>query len=218
MPCRLTCSIASPSESTTPTAIFSPWYSVSQSSRRRLADRRRAGVRRARSSPTSSTPASRELLEQRREQLGRDALVHQQRLGRVADPGPLDLRVVGDPLRHLEVGVLVDVDVAVARGRVHHRHLRDLLERVLQPLAAARDDQVDQPLLRRQLAELLAPAAGEQRDRGLGQARRRRAPRSTSAASAALEVSALLEPRSTTALPLLRQSAAASIVTFGRAS
>jgi hypothetical protein len=32
------------------------------------------------------------------------------------------------------------------------------------------------------------------------------------------EVSALEDPRSTAALPLLRQRAAASIVTFGRAS
>ena len=39
-----------------------------------------------------------------------------------------------------------------------------------------------------------------------------------SPARKALELSALLEPRSTAALPLFRQSAAASIVTFGRAS
>ena len=101
----------------------------------------------SRSSPTSSTPASLSLREQAGQQLRRDVLVHQQRLGRVADARPLHLRVVGDPLRHLQVGVLMHVDVAVARRRVHHRHLGDLLQRVLQPLAAARDDQVDQPLL-----------------------------------------------------------------------
>ena len=38
------------------------------------------------------------------------------------------------------------------------------------------------------------------------------------AASTAFEAAALLEPRSTAALPLFRQSAAASIVTLGRAS
>ena len=40
----------------------------------------------------------------------------------------------------------------------------------------------------------------------------------TRPASTPFEVSAALDPRSTTALPLFRQSAAASMVTFGRAS
>ena len=40
----------------------------------------------------------------------------------------------------------------------------------------------------------------------------------TSPASTPFEVSAALDPRSTTAFPLFRQSAAASMVTFGRAS
>ena len=84
--------------------------------------------------------------------------MHQQRLGRVAHAGTLDLRVVGDPPRHLEVGVLVHVHVAVACRRVHHGHRRHLLERGLQPAAAARDDQVDQAVGSRQLGKLLAPA------------------------------------------------------------
>ena len=99
-----------------------------------------------------------------------DRGVDQQGLGRVADPGPLDLGVDGDPPRHLEVGVGVDVDVAVARRRVHHRHRRDRLDRLLQPLAAARDQQVDEALLGRQLGELLAVAAGERQHGVLGQA------------------------------------------------
>ena len=55
-------------------------------------------------------------------------------------------------------GVGVHVDVAVARRRVHHRHGGHLLQRRLQPLAAARDDQVDQAVRSRQLREVLATA------------------------------------------------------------
>ena len=47
------------------------------------------------------------------------------------------------------------------------------LERVLQALAAARDDEVDEAVLGRQLGQLLATAAGHERDRGLGQPGRR---------------------------------------------
>ena len=66
-------------------------------------------------------------------------------------PGPLDLGVDDDLLRGVEVGAAVDVDVAVARGGEDHRHGGDALERRLQALAAARDDQVDDAGLRREL-------------------------------------------------------------------
>ena len=111
----------------------------------------------------------------------------------------------------------VDVDVAVARRRVDHRHRRDALERVLQPLAAARDDEVDDAVLGRELRELLAAAAGDEGDRALGQAGGSAAS-AAMAASTAFECAADDEPRSTIALPDFRHSAAASIVTFGRAS
>ena len=94
--------------------------------------------------------------------------MHEQRLGRVAGAGALGLGVEDDPQRVVEVGARVDVDVAVARRRVDDRHLGDLGQRLLQPLAAARDDQVDDALLGRQLGELLA-AAGQQRDRAVGE-------------------------------------------------
>jgi hypothetical protein len=61
--------------------------------------------------------------------------------------------------------------VAVARRRVDDRHLRDRLERLLQPLAAARDHEVDDALLRAQLGELLPPAAGHERERARRQPR-----------------------------------------------
>ena len=134
--------------------------------------RRRAARRRARDSAAST--------------VGRNASatsgVHEQRLGRVADAGPLRLRVDGDRQRLLEVGGAVDVHVAVARRRVDHRHRRDALERLLQPLAAARDDQVDAARLRRELRELLAPAAGDERHAAVRQPLllrrlRRRSPR-----------------------------------------
>ena len=72
--------------------------------------------------------------------------------------------------------------------------------------------------LRGQLGELLAAAAGDEADAALGQSRRdgrlggdlRRARRWSASAED--------EPRSTIALPDFRHSAAASIVTFGRAS
>ena len=57
------------------------------------------------------------------------------------------------------------VHVAVARRRVHHRHRGDLLQRLLEPLAAARDHQVDEALRGRQLGQLRAVAAVEQLDR-----------------------------------------------------
>ena len=91
------------------------------------------------------------------------------------------------------------------------------LQRLLQPLAAARDDQVDDALLAGQLGELLAPAAGHERDRARRQPDASTASRAT-AASTAFECAAEDEPRSTIALPDFRHSAAASIVTFGRAS
>jgi hypothetical protein len=59
--------------------------------------------------------------------------------------------------------------VAVAGGRVHHRHRRHRLDRCLQAFAAARDQQVDQALLGRQLGQLGVAAAGQHHHRVLGQ-------------------------------------------------
>ena len=125
---------------------------------------------RARSSPTSSTPASARSARTQREEVLGDRRVDQQGLGRVADARALDLGVDGDPPRHLEVGVGVDVDVAVAGGRVDDRHRGDVLERRLQAFAAARDQQVDEPVLGGELGQPLVAAAGEQQHRVLGQA------------------------------------------------
>ena len=110
----------------------------------RLVHRRLPGPPRARGRRrAASTPASRERPQRpRQERLG-DVGVHEQRLGRVAHPGPLKLGVEDDRPGGLEVGARVDVHVAVARGGVDHGHRGHALQRRLQPLAAARDDQVD---------------------------------------------------------------------------
>ncbi len=105
-----------------------------------------------------------------RQERARGVDVHEQRLRGVADARPLRLRVHDDALGRVEVGARVDVDVAVARRRVDHRDGRDALERVLQALAAARDDEVDDAVLGRELRELLATAAGNEDDRALGDA------------------------------------------------
>ena len=123
-----------------------------------------------RPSTRSSTPASRRAPSTRGRKAGADVGVHEQRLGRVADAGALGLGVEDDPLRGVEVGARVDVDVAVARGGVDHRHRGDALQRRLQPLAAARDDEVDDALLGGQLGQLLAPSAGHEHDRARGHA------------------------------------------------
>ena len=109
--------------------------------------------------------------EDRRRVARGDPLVEQQSLRRVAGGGALHLGVDDDPRRHLQVGIAVDVDVAVARRRVQHRHRRDRLDRLLQPLAAARDQQVDDALLGRQLGQPVAVAGVEQQHRVLGQPR-----------------------------------------------
>ena len=104
--------------------------------------------------------------QERRRRVG----VHEQRLGGVADARLLDLGVDDDRLGVVEIGGRVDVDVAVARRGVDHRDGRDGLQRGLQALAAAREDEVDDAVLRRQLGELLAPAAGDEADRAVGHA------------------------------------------------
>ncbi len=118
----------------------------------------------------------------------------------------------------VEVGGGVDVDVAVAGGGVDDRHGGDGLQRLLQALAAARDDQIDGVALRGELGELLASAAGHEADAALGQ------PGGDGGLAGDLREHGVgvrrrsRSPRRTIALPDFRHSAAASIVTFGRAS
>ena len=141
-------------------------------------------------------PRLAQLPERARQEVGGGVGVHEQGLGRVADGGPLHLGVHGDPQRVVEVGRRVHEHVAVAGGRVHDGHRGVLLERRLQPLAAARDDQVDQAVLGGELAQLVAVAAAPRSTRRPrvsrprwppptppGPARRSSAPPSTSRAA-----------------------------------
>ena len=75
---------------------------------------------------------------------GRDVSVHEERLGGVADAGPVGLGVHRDRERLVEVGGTVDVDVAVADARLDDGHRRLGDDGLDQVGTAARDEQVDQ--------------------------------------------------------------------------
>ena len=129
----------------------------------------------------------------RHERLG-DVGVHEQRLGGVAHRRPVGLGVEHDGQRQVEVGVPVDVHVAVADPGLDHRHRRLLDDGADQAGAAARDQHVDQaagphqrlrrlvPLPRDQLhrvgrqAGSLRGLAEHGHDRGVGAAGARGAP------------------------------------------
>ena len=95
----------------------------------------------------------------------------EQLLRRVADTRALRLRVDDDPLRRVQIGRGVYEHVAVPGGRVDHGYRRDALQRVLQALSAARDDEIHDAGLRGELGELLAPAARDEHDRARGHSR-----------------------------------------------
>ena len=81
--------------------------------------------------------------DQRLEVGRRHRAVDQQRLRRAADAGAPHLGVQHHLLRGLQVGGLVDIDVADALQVREHRHPRLGLHPRHQPLAAARHDDVD---------------------------------------------------------------------------
>ncbi len=144
--------------------------------------------------------------------------VDDQRLGGVAHPGSLGLGVDHDGLGHVEVGGGVDVDVAVADPVDHVGHGGVLLDGGDERRAAPGDEAVDDAVELheghgRGPAGVLHQAHGVDRQPGLGQA----VPQGV-AATTRLEEMAVDEPRSRTALPDLRHSPAASLVTFGRFS
>ena len=70
--------------------------------------------------------------------------VHEQRFGGVADAHPLALRIDRDRLRHGEVGRPIDVDVAVAREVLEHRHPRLGADASDECLAPSGNDDVDE--------------------------------------------------------------------------
>src|SRR5690606_4948750 len=85
-------------------------------------------------------------LDQRLEEAVGDPRVYEQRLGRAANAGPAHLGVDHHRLRHLEVGLAVDIDVVDALEMGKDRNPRLHLDAGDEALAAARDDDVDGPV------------------------------------------------------------------------
>ena len=185
MPYVLTWSIASSTESTTRTARISARNSSPQSDSD--AGATDGSIARTRASPRSSTP--RERSASRAE--GRNDAATEECTSSVSaalhTPGRWTLALTMIRVRHREVGGRVHVDVAVARRGVDHGHAGDGADRLLQALSPARDDQVDDALELGELGQLLAPAAGHERQRA-----RRAGPRA-SAASRAIRASTSFE-------------------------
>lgn len=75
--------------------------------------------------------------------LGRHVLMNQELFGRVADGRPLDLGVDGDVGSHLEVGILVNVDVAIAGPGLDYRDGGRLDNPLDEALATSGDEDVD---------------------------------------------------------------------------
>ena len=91
-----------------------------------------------------------------RQKFAGDLIVDQEALRRVAHARPLTLGVDDDALGHRQVGGGVHVDVAVALVVLEHRHGRLGGDAADQPLAAARDYQVDVLVQPQQLADGVA--------------------------------------------------------------
>ena len=108
----------------------------------------------------------------RRQHLPRDAARDQQRLHGVAGAVALRLGVVGDAHRLVEIGLVVDVDVAHAVQVLDHRDARLARQALDQSLAAARHDDVDVFLHRDELADGGAVGGLDHLHRGFGQAGR----------------------------------------------
>ena len=160
--------------------------------------------------------ARRQLGADRAEQRERVA-VHDQRLGRVAHAGALRLRVDDDRERLGRIGVGVQVHVAVAAGGDEHGTRAVLEQELLEPLAAARDDDVAGRGVGDEGRELLARRL-ERDDGVLGQAGRRE-PCAHAAQQDGIRVRGRSSSRAgAQAFPLLRQRPATSTVTLGRAS
>ncbi len=100
--------------------------------------------------------------DQPRQGLPGDRGVDQQRLGGIAHAGPTGLGVQHDPFGHLEVGGVVDVDMAVADTGLDGRHLCVADHRIDQACSPARDHHVDQAAGLDQVRDACAVGGREQ--------------------------------------------------------
>ena len=82
-------------------------------------------------------------LLQHGQELRRDGAVDEQDLGRVADGRAARFCVFHDIERHIEIGALVNIDMADARAGLDARHDRVLDARADEARPAARDEQVN---------------------------------------------------------------------------
>ena len=216
-PYRLTWSIASSTESTTRTARISARNSSAQSDSRRdrhgRIDRTHPLVAaqldaRARAAPPTRAAGTSAATDG----------VHEQRLGRVAHARALDLGVDDDPLGHREIGA----SRPRRRGSCPPRR-RSPGTRATALIAFFRPSP-PRGMIRSTTPSSCASSVSSSRPPPATSASAPAGSPAPSAASRAIRASTALEcaadddPRSSTALPDFRHSAAASIVTFGRAS
>ena len=163
------CAIAPSTPSTTLAAMMASRYSVDQSSS--LAGLTRGSAARVASSPRTSQPASISMATSGSRCVGATARSTSSVSAAPQTPVRRILALSTIDLRHVEVGGLVDIDVADAFEMREHRHARLGLHARDQALAAARHDHVDGAVEPRQHQPDRGAVAGRhQLDRGLGQA------------------------------------------------
>ena len=170
-----------------------------------------------RGQPRSSTFFSAAIEARSREECAGLASVNEETLERVANTGADRLAVDDQADREFEIAARIGEQMTDSLVMLNHRHPRVLGHEAYEPLAAPRDDQIDETREAQHSAHRFAIAGGTICTASAG------SPASSSPAwsrrpSAALDFAASEPPRKSTALPLLMHRAAASIVTFGRAS
>ena len=156
--------------------------------------------------PTSSTPS------RSRGQLGQERVGHRARARarsprRCTPTAAASCALTTMRPRHVEVGRLVDVDVAVAVAVDHVRHRGVLEDRRDQRRAAARDEAVDRVALAHELDGRLAARVLDQHERVGRAGRPCRTPRAARRRWRCSSVIAPDEPRRKAALPRLEAQA-----------
>ena len=113
-----------------------------------------------RGQPRSSTPFPAAIEREAREERGGLACVDEQALERVADAGADRLAVHDQRERQLDVGALVDVQMADALVVLDHRHPRVLGDEAHEPLASPRDHEIDETRRARAVARIASRSPG----------------------------------------------------------
>ncbi len=175
------------------------------------------GMRARSPSARTSTPASSRVADQDVAMAVMERPVDQQAFGRPADTCAPRLGVQHHAPRLFQIGRGVGIDVADPLQMRKDRHAGLVLHQPDQPLAAARDDHVDQPLRAQHGADRRAVARGHHLDGGFRQARRAKT-LDHAGMDRAAGMQAFRTAAQITAFPDFNASAPASAVTFGRLS